>query len=75
MGIATGLIFSLFNVTSSQDVSFRQPQQLQCLHHDSMYQSLPLFFFMLHSFLAYCIGKICSVSIMASVQDLGLVQS
>ena len=33
MAIATGLIFSLFNVASSRDVPFRQPQQLQCSHH------------------------------------------
>ena len=30
---AAGLISSLFNVTLSGDVPFRQSQQLQCLHH------------------------------------------
>jgi len=35
MAIATALISSLLNVASSQDVPFRQPQQLQCLHHGS----------------------------------------
>jgi len=35
MAIATGLISSLFNVTSSGDVPFCQPQQLQRLHHGS----------------------------------------
>ena len=35
MAIATALISSLFNVTSSQNVPFLQPQQLQCLHHGS----------------------------------------
>ena len=29
------LISSLFNITSSQDVPFHQPLQLQCSHHDS----------------------------------------
>jgi len=35
MANAIGLISSLFNVASSGDVPFRQPQQLQCLHHGS----------------------------------------
>jgi len=30
MAKATGLISLLFNVASSEDVSFHQPQQLQC---------------------------------------------
>ena len=30
---AMGLIFALFNVASSRDVPFRQPLQLECLHH------------------------------------------
>jgi len=33
MTVATGLISSLFKVPSSGDVPFRQPKQLQCLHH------------------------------------------
>jgi len=33
MAIATGLISSLFDVASSQDVPFCQLQQLQCSHH------------------------------------------
>ena len=33
MGKATGLIFSLFNVASSQDVPFHQPQYIQCTYH------------------------------------------
>ena len=33
MDIATGLISSLFDVTSSQDVPFHQPQYLQYTHH------------------------------------------
>ena len=33
MAIATGLISSLFNVASSRDVPFCQPQQLQCSYH------------------------------------------
>ena len=41
-----GLISSLFNVASSQDVPFRQPLQLQCSHHGSTKADLcsPLFF-------------------------------
>ena len=35
MAIAIGLISSLFNSALCTDVSFRQPQQLQCLHHGS----------------------------------------
>ena len=36
MAKATGLISSLFNVASSQNVPFYRPQQqLQCLHHGS----------------------------------------
>jgi len=31
--MAIGLISSLSNVTSSRDVPFHQPQQLQCSHH------------------------------------------
>ena len=34
--LATGLISSLFNVTSSQDVPFLQPLQLQCSYHGSI---------------------------------------
>jgi len=30
---ATGLISLLIDVASSQDVPFRQPQQLQCTYH------------------------------------------
>jgi len=32
---AMGLISSLFNIASSRDVPFRQPLQLQFLHHGS----------------------------------------
>jgi len=32
MAKATGLISSLFNVASSGDMPFHQPQQLQCFH-------------------------------------------
>ena len=35
MATATDLVSSLFNVTSSGDVPFHQPQQLQYLHHFS----------------------------------------
>jgi len=42
---AMGLISSLFNIASSQDVPFCQPLQLQCLHHGSnkAYLCSPLF--------------------------------
>ena len=33
MDKATGLIFSLFDVISSRDVSFCQPQYIQCTYH------------------------------------------
>ena len=33
---ATSLIFVLFDIALSQDVSFHQLQQLQCLHHCSV---------------------------------------
>ena len=33
MDKATGLIFSMFNVTLSRDVPFRQPQYVQCMYH------------------------------------------
>ena len=54
MAIATALISSLFNVTSSQDVLFLQPQQLQCLHYGSTeaYLCTP---FELNSFFHCCI--------------------
>ena len=50
--IATGLISSLFNVASSGDVPFRQPKQLQCLHHGSTkaYLCSPLYS------IPYCVG-------------------
>ena len=33
MVVATGLVSSLFNVASSRDVPFCQPQYIQCMHH------------------------------------------
>ena len=43
--IATALVSSLFNVASSRDMPFRQPQQFQCLHHGFTFVFLctPLF--------------------------------
>ena len=52
-GYSYRLDFSLFNVASSGDVPFHQPQQFQYLHHDSIYQTSPLFSFVLHSFLCH----------------------
>ena len=45
MAKATGLISSLFNVASSQDMIFRQLQQLQWFHRGSTkaYHCSPLF--------------------------------
>jgi len=34
MDKATGLIFSLFNITLSRDVPFHQPQDVHCMHHE-----------------------------------------
>ena len=50
--IATASISSLFNIASSGNVPFCQPQQLQCLHHGFTTK----FTFVLHSFLPYRIG-------------------
>ena len=46
MAKATSLIYSLFNVTSSRDMPFCQPQQLKCLHNSSTkaYLCSPLYF-------------------------------
>ena len=57
------IIFSLINVASSWDVPFHQPQQLQCLHHDSTF--VPLCVPVLS--LQPCKVKICSERLMASV--------
>ena len=48
MATATSLISSLFNITLTRDMAFCQLQQLQWF-----YQSLHLFFFVLHIFLHY----------------------
>jgi len=68
MAIATGLISSLFNVASFRDVPFHQPQQLQQLQW--FYQKLPLFSFVLHSFLLLREGDdLRYVHYMALVRD------
>ena len=51
---AMGLIFILFNVNSFGDMPFRQPKQLQHLHHAWF---LPKLTFVLHSFLHSCVGN------------------
>ena len=65
MAIATGLISSLFNVASSRDVPFRQPQ---CSHHGftKNYLCSPLYSIPF-SFSAKV--TICGMHIMASVRD------
>ena len=70
IAMATGLIFSLINVTSSRDVPFRHPQQLQCLHHGSTkgYLCSPLFFI---PFYTTALVTICAMCVMGSVGDLG----
>jgi len=66
--LATGLIFLLINATSSQDVPFCQPQQLQCLHYGSTKGNFcsPLF-----PFSTTTQVTICGMHNMASVQNLG----
>jgi len=44
---ARDLISSLINITSSRDVPFHQPQQLQCLYHGATF--VPLCAFILSS--------------------------
>ena len=50
MAMATGLISSPFNVILSQNVPFREPKMLQCIHHGAIFVFLipslcPLSFF------------------------------
>jgi len=52
MAVATGLISSLFNVASSGDVPFSPTAAAPVLAS----QNLPLFSFVLHSFLPYHVG-------------------
>ena len=68
--IATGctaLISSLlFNIASSQDVPFCQPQQLQCSHHGSTKTYLCSPLYCIHFSLSAKV-MICSTRVMASV--------
>jgi len=70
MAIATGLISLLINVALSRDMPFRQPQQLQCLHHGSikayLYSPLCPIPFSLTVYMT-----ICGTHVMASLRDLG----
>ena len=62
---AMGLSFIPFNINSFGDVPFRLPK-----HFESwFYQSLPLFSFVLHSFLNNCVGNDSQYGFGA--QDLG----
>jgi len=63
MAKATGLISSLFDVASFQDMPFQQPQLASWF-----YQSLPLFSI---PFSTTVQVMICGMRIMASVQDFG----
>jgi len=65
--MAMVLIFVLYNVASSQDVPFHQPQQLQRLHHGSTKAHLcsPL------CSIPFSTAAICGTCIMASAQNLG----
>jgi len=67
MNKATGLISSLFDIASSGDVPFRQPQQLQCLHHGATeaYLCSPLSSI---PFSTAALMTICDMHIMALVQ-------
>ena len=40
MAIATGLISSLINIASSQNVPYHQPQPLKCMHHGATFEPL-----------------------------------
>ena len=51
MDVAAGLTSSLFDIASSQDVPFRQPQDVQCMHH-----GLNLFSFVIQFFLLTMLG-------------------
>jgi len=62
---ATHFISSLINVALSWDVSFHQPQLLQCLHQNATL--LPLWSPILSSQL--CKVTICGRHVMASVRD------
>jgi len=65
------LISSLINVTSSLDVSFQQPQQLQCLHHGDTFVLLwsPIVFSQQRKV------TICGRHVMASVQDIQIAEA
>jgi len=54
--IAKDLIYSLIKVASFRDVPFRQPTAVAPMLAYWFYQSLPLFSFVLHPFLPYCVG-------------------
>jgi len=72
MARARDLISSLINVTSSQDVSFHQPQQLQCLHH-----GVPSFVLLWSSILSSQPHKvtICGRHVMTSVRDIQITEA
>ena len=62
MAKATGLIFSLIFVALSQDVPAAAPMLASWFN-----QSLPLFSFVLHSFLLYRIGAVAPQDLVTAV--------
>ena len=68
---ATHLISSLINITSSQDVPFHLPQQLQCLHHGATF--VPLWSPILSSQPRKVM--ICGRHVMASVRDIQIAEA
>ena len=71
MARVTDLISSLINVASSRDVSFHQPQLLQCLHQGATFVPLwsPILFFQPRKVM------ICGRHVMASVRDVNFAKA
>ena len=71
MVIDMGLTSWLLSITSSQDVPFRQPQQLQCTYHGLTFSLLCVPFFFLHYHLGVSdnASKVHDAYIVASVVD------
>ena len=63
---ARDLVSLPINIASSQDVSFHQPQELQCLHHGATF--VPLWSPILYN-------RICGRHIMASVWDIKIAEA
>ena len=63
------LIFALFDVTSSRDVPFHKPQQIQCLYHGSTkaYLCSPLFSIPFSNLRYACYGFSVRLAVLAGV--------